>query len=159
MKNQLVAINAKYSHTNLAVRSLKKALDAAGIPAEFIEFTINQTSDDVLREIAAFVPDRVLFSCYIWNIAMVRRVGADLRLLFPEASILLGGPEVSFEAEEQLASMPWADGVLCGEGEGQIARVLAEDRPRGVIMRRLVDLDTRRFPTRIWMPCKKGDLL
>lgn len=147
MKTLLVAINAKYSHTNLAVRSLKKVLDSAGIPAESAEFTINQTPDDVLREIVAFTPERVLFSCYIWNIAMVRRVGADLRLLFPEASILLGGPEVSFDAEKQLASMPWADGILCGEGEGQITRVLAEDRPRGVFYADgFVDLDTLPFP-------------
>ena len=147
MKTLLVAINAKYSHTNLAVRSLKKVLDSAGIPAESAEFTINQTPDDVLREIVAFTPERVLFSCYIWNIAMVRRVGADLRLLFPEASILLGGPEVSFDAEKQLASMPWADGILCGEGEGQITRVLAEDRPRGVFYADgFVDLDTLSFP-------------
>lgn len=147
MKTLLVAINAKYSHTNLAVRSLKKVLDSAGIPAESAEFTINQTPDDVLREIVAFTPERVLFSCYIWNIAMVRRVGADLRLLFPEASILLGGPEVSFDAEKQLASIPWADGILCGEGEGQITRVLAEDRPRGVFYADgFVDLDTLPFP-------------
>ena len=147
MKTLLVAINAKYSHTNLAVRSLKKSLDAAGISAEFMEFTINQTPDEILRGIAAFAPDRVLFSCYIWNIAMVRRVGADLRLLFPEAAILLGGPEVSFDAEEQLASVPWADGILCGEGEGQIARVLGEDRPRGVFCADgFVNLDTLPFP-------------
>lgn len=147
MKTLLVAVNAKFSHTNLAVRSLKKALDAAEIPAEFAEFTINQTPDEILRGIAAFAPDRVLFSCYIWNIAMVRRIGADLRLLFPEASILLGGPEVSFDAEKQLQSMPWADGILCGEGEGQIARVLGEDRPRGVFCAdAFINLDTLPFP-------------
>ncbi len=147
MKTLLVAINAKFSHTNLAVRALKKALDAAKIPAEFAEFTINQMPDAILQEIAAFAPDRVLFSCYIWNIGMVRRIGADLRLLFPEASILLGGPEVSFDAERQLASMPWADGILCGEGEGQIARVLDEARPRGVFCADgFIDLDTLPFP-------------
>ncbi|MDD4808355.1 MAG: DUF4080 domain-containing protein [Oscillospiraceae bacterium] len=147
MKTLLVAINAKFSHTNLAVRCLKKALEAAGTAAEIAEFTINQPVDLILREIAAFAPERILFSCYIWNIALVRRIGADLRLLFPEASILLGGPEVSFDAQILLKKMPWADGILCGEGEGLIARVLAESRPRGVFCADgFIDLDTLPFP-------------
>lgn len=147
LKTLLVAINAKFSHTNLAVRCLKKALDAADIPAEFAEFTINQPVDTILREIAALSPDRVLFSCYIWNIALVRRIGADLRLLFPDASILLGGPEVSFDAEELLPTMPWADGILCGEGEGIIAQVLSQPRPCGIFSAdTFVDMDTLPFP-------------
>lgn len=80
LKTLLVAINAKFSHTNLAVRCLKKALDAADIPAQFAEFTINQPADTILQEIASFAPDRILFSCYIWNIALVRRCGADLQI-------------------------------------------------------------------------------
>lgn len=147
LRTLLVAINAKFSHTNLAVRCLKKALESEDIPCQIAEFTINQPKDTILREIAAFAPDRVLFSCYIWNIGLIRRIGSDLRLLFPEASILLGGPEVSFDCKELLDAMPWADAILSGEGEGIIAQVLSEKHPRGVFCADgFVDMDTLPFP-------------
>ena len=126
----LVAINAKYSHTNLAVRDLQNMLAAEGMEAGIAEYTINQSTREILSDLARRGADTYCFSCYIWNIEYVRKLGADLRLLFPEASILLGGPEVSFDPEERLAAMPWADAILCGEGEPQIAGVLREGRTR-----------------------------
>ena len=98
----LVAINAKYSHTNLAVRDLQNVLAAEGMDSGIAEYTINQPAREILRDLARRGADAYCFSCYIWNIEHVRKIGADLRLLFPEASILLGGPEVSFDPEERL---------------------------------------------------------
>ncbi|MDD3334510.1 MAG: cobalamin B12-binding domain-containing protein [Eubacteriales bacterium] len=126
MKTLLVAINAKYAHTNLAVRSLQLALTGAGIPAEFAEYTINQPVRDILADIALQSPDRILFSCYIWNRAYVCALGEQLRLLFPDALLALGGPEASFDAEEQLKALPWADAIFCGEGEKLLPQVLRE---------------------------------
>jgi len=129
----LVALNAKYSHTSLAVRKLCNALSASGIPAAFAEYTINQPVQELLSSLAAAAPDMLLFSCYIWNIQLVQRLGADFRKLFPQADILLGGPEVSFEAEALLARMPWADAILCGEGEELLPQLLqTQQHPRGV---------------------------
>ena len=95
-KTLLVAVNARFSHTNLAVRSLKLALDAAGIPAAFAEYTINQPVREILADIVSRAPGRLLFSCYIWNIRQVEQLGSEFRALFPDIPILLGGPEVSF---------------------------------------------------------------
>lgn len=147
MKILLAAINAKFSHTNLAVRYLKNALTAAGFDADFAEFTINQPARDILAALAAERPDCLLFSCYLWNIEYVRRIGADFRLLFPEASILLGGPEVSFDAEELLACVPWADAIVCGEGEQSLPAILRDPHPRGVYRADgSVALDSLSFP-------------
>ena len=55
-KTLLVAVNARFSHTNLAVRSLKLALDAAGIPAAFVEYTINQPVREILADIVSRAP-------------------------------------------------------------------------------------------------------
>ena len=128
----LVAVNAKFSHTNLAVRYLRHALEAAGIPAKIAEYTINQPQREILADIVRQSPGCVLFSCYIWNITLIRQLGEDLRLLYPQMPILLGGPEVSFDAQELLAGMPWASGILCGEGEGVIAAALSAEDVRGV---------------------------
>ncbi len=44
MKILLVAVNAKYIHSNLAVYSLKKAAERPAGEVEIAEYTINQQS-------------------------------------------------------------------------------------------------------------------
>lgn len=147
MNTVLVAINAKYSHTNLAVRYLRHSLLAQGIPCEIAEFTINQPVRSIVTDLALRNPDTLLFSCYLWNIEMIRRIGSDLRALFPEARILLGGPEVSFEAEALLPRLPFADAILCGEGEGLVAAaVLTKNLQRVYYPSCYTDLDALPFP-------------
>lgn len=69
----LVAINAKYIHSNLAVYSLKayaeKYAKNENIEIEIAEYTINQTEDEVLRNLYERKADILAFSCYIWEFA------------------------------------------------------------------------------------------
>lgn len=147
MKILLAAINAKFSHTSLAVRYLKNSLLQEGFSAEFAEYTINQSTRDILADIAAHKPDALLFSCYLWNIEYVRRIGSDFRRLFPKARILLGGPEVSFDAQIQLDCFSWADAIVCGEGEEILPHVLRLTDPRGVFQAsHQIDMDSLPFP-------------
>lgn len=147
MKTILVALNAKFSHTNLAVRYLRHSLLAAGIPCEIAEFTINQPVRAIVAALASRQPEALLFSCYLWNIELVSRIGGDLRMLFPKARILLGGPEVSYEAEALLPRFPFADGILCGEGELLAPKVLLGDDIHGVYHpEQYTNLDESPFP-------------
>lgn len=147
MKTILVAVNAKYAHTNLAVRYLRHSLEAAGIPCEIAEYTINQPVRAVVADLALRSPDALLFSCYLWNIDFVRRVGSDLRALFPRARIILGGPEVSYEAQALLPGLPFADAIVCGEGEDQVAAVLRADSLQSVYYpQEYTNLDKLPFP-------------
>lgn len=133
MKTLLIAINARHTHTSLAVRYLQNALDRNGISAAILETTINSPIERIMEDIAAHNAQRLLFSCYIWNREVIRAVGARCRALWPKAYIALGGPEVSYDGASQLAEMPWADAVFCGEGEELLPRLLAGgDCPRGV---------------------------
>ena len=123
MKFLLAAVNAKYIHSNLAVYSLKAYAEKygsgreAGCAIGIGEYTINQSPDEILRELYMARPDVVGFSCYIWNIDCVRQLTALIGQVMPEVPVWLGGPEVSWEAEEQLASMPEIAGIMIGEGE------------------------------------------
>lgn len=92
---------------------------------ELAEFTINHRTEEILREIYLRKPDVLLFSCYIWNIVYVREMAENCRKIMPEVLIWLGGPEVSYDAEETLRENPAVDGILCGEGE-ETFRLLAE---------------------------------
>ena len=117
MKILLAACNAKYIHSNLAVYNLRAY---AGTYAEHIvlkEYTINQSKDDILKDIYAENPDVLCFSCYIWNISFVKELVSDLAKILPETVFWAGGPEVSFDAEDFLQKNPCFTGIMVGEGE------------------------------------------
>lgn len=117
MKILLVAINAKYIHSNLAVYCLKSYAAKRGIEVELTEYTINHRRDDILMDIYQRKPDVVAFSCYIWNLEFVQDIAADLYKVLPDLEIWGGGPEVSYDAEKFLAKHPEFRGIMKGEGE------------------------------------------
>lgn len=117
MKILLVAINAKYIHSNLAVYNLKAYAKKYESEIEIIEFTINHQQDYILEEIYKKKPDVVAVSCYIWNFQYVKEVTADLNKLLPNVPIWFGGPEVSYDSSILLKELPYIKGIMYGEGE------------------------------------------
>ena len=113
----LVAINAKYIHSNLAVYSLKAYAKEYQEHVSLLEYTINHRTDYILQEIYKRQPDVLCFSCYIWNFRYVQELVAEFHKLKPEVSIWAGGPEVSYEARAFLSDYPMVRGVMVGEGE------------------------------------------
>lgn len=120
----LVAINAKYIHSNLAVYSLKAFAGKKYSCVEIAEYTINQQIDEILMGIYQRKPSVVCFSCYIWNITYVTYLIRELGKLLPNTDIWLGGPEVSFDAEEILLEYPQVKGIMRGEGEETFLELL-----------------------------------
>ncbi|MBQ8632393.1 MAG: B12-binding domain-containing radical SAM protein [Lachnospiraceae bacterium] len=123
MKILLAAVNAKYIHSNLAVYCLKSYAASKGQEAEIAEYTINQQTEEVLRDLYERNADVVAFSCYIWNIEFIKTVIKDYKKIRPQCEIWLGGPEVSYRAEALLAELPEVRGVMVGEGEEIFARL------------------------------------
>lgn len=121
----LVAINAKYIHSNLAVYSLKAYAGSKGMETELAEYTINHQIEMVLQDIYEREPDEVGFSCYIWNMDFVRELAEELHKVLPRVPIWLGGPEVSWNPEERLEEMPFVTGIMIGEGEQIFAELAA----------------------------------
>ncbi|QOV20290.1 B12-binding domain-containing radical SAM protein [Blautia liquoris] len=121
----LVAVNAKYIHSNLAVYSLKAYAKTKGIPVDLAEYTINQQKDEIMKGIFQYQPDLLCFSCYVWNISFVRELIMDLHKVLPKTKIWVGGPEVSFDADKVLQENAAIDGVMRGEGEKTFARLAA----------------------------------
>ncbi|MBQ1187779.1 MAG: B12-binding domain-containing radical SAM protein, partial [Peptococcaceae bacterium] len=62
-------------------------------------------------------PDVILFSCYIWNVEMLRQLCPLLKKIMPDCIIGFGGPEVSYESEKFLQENPAVDLIMRGEGE------------------------------------------
>ncbi|MGN1191823.1 MAG: B12-binding domain-containing radical SAM protein [Dorea sp.] len=119
MKILLVAVNAKYIHSNLAVYSLRAYADDPAV--EIAEYTINQQLDDILMDIYRRSPDVLCFSCYIWNLDDIEVLVREMGKLRPGLPIWLGGPEVSYDAADVLGRLPQVKGVMKGEGEETFA--------------------------------------
>ena len=117
MKILLAAVNAKYIHSNLAVYSLYRYTRKYRKYVTMQEYTINQKTEDIMQSIYRQRPDVLCFSCYIWNISIVRELASELHKVLPGMKIWLGGPEVSYDAARELERMPYAAGVMRGEGE------------------------------------------
>lgn len=121
MKLLLTTLNAKYIHTNLAIRLLYELnQDHEGL--EWKEFNIKEDKDEVARHCASF--EVVAFSCYIWNITQTLAVAEKIKALNPNTKILLGGPEVSYEFEDVIA-LDHVDYIIVGEGETAFSEFLS----------------------------------
>ena len=127
MRIILVAINAKYIHSNLAVYSLQayaeKYGNRKGYTLEVAEYTINQQPGYILAEIYKRNADLVCFSCYIWNISLVEQITQALSKV-SSAAIWLGGPEVTYHSREILVKYPWIKGIIKGEGEKTFLQII-----------------------------------
>lgn len=123
MKILLVSINASFMHTNLAIRCLKTFADKyflnknSQIKIDLAEYTINQPVGDVLRGIASFKADLVLFSTYIWNAEYTCKILPDIKKILPNALVGAGGPEFGYGATKYLKNLSSLDFIIFGEGE------------------------------------------
>lgn len=131
MKILLVGVNSKYIHSNPSIYYLRSyALDKAddkrliAEAVEIAEYTINQDKGEILRDIYQKKPDVIAFSCYLWNISYIYSLITAIADILPEADIWLGGPEVSFDPENQLAKYPMVRGIVSGEGERSFFRLV-----------------------------------
>lgn len=125
MKVLLVAVNAKYIHSNLAIYSLKANSGVYESQIQLMEYSINQYPEEIFRDLYQQKADVVCFSCYIWNIGIIEQVAGWLYQVAPQTRIWFGGPEVSFDVKERLQRCAFLEGVMYGEGEETFQEMMA----------------------------------
>lgn len=112
----LTTLNARYWHSSFGLRYLMANLEELTEQAQMLEFGINDNLNDVLDSILQRQPRIVGFGVYIWNVEQIAKLLPDLKRLQPEIQIVLGGPEVSYEIDQQ-EIVHHADYVIVGEAE------------------------------------------
>jgi radical SAM superfamily enzyme YgiQ (UPF0313 family) len=113
----LTTLNARYAHASFGLRYLMANLPpAVRRRAEMLEFDISQRAVDVLEAILARSPRIVGVGVYIWNAEQSLRLVADLKRVRPDVTVVLGGPEVSYETDRQ-EIVALADYVITGEAD------------------------------------------
>ncbi len=69
-------------------------------------------------------PQIIGFSCFNWNIGLTLKLCRIIKKISPGVTILLGGPEVSFEPEKMLADEICIDLIIRDEGEQTFLEML-----------------------------------
>jgi radical SAM superfamily enzyme YgiQ (UPF0313 family) len=90
------------------------------------EFDINQRPIEIVERLLAHDPKIIGLGVYIWNVTPTTEVVALLKKLRPDVKIVLGGPEVSYECDEQ-EIVRLADHTITGEADlkfGEVCRAL-----------------------------------
>lgn len=89
-----------------------------------LNYHVNTESDLIVKDILRYNPDVVGFSCYVWNMSKIIEVGKSIKRVF-SGVVVLGGPEVSFDAALRTADKGVSDYFIVGEGEKRLLRLLA----------------------------------
>ncbi len=132
MKLLLVSINSKYIHSSLAPYYLAAS---AGEDTLVIEGTVNEKPDRLLDNILNYAPEYVGFCSYIWNITRVLQLAESVKKKLPNTKIILGGPEVSYNAQDILQKHIFVDFIISGEGEKPIRELIQGNITNGVCYR------------------------
>jgi radical SAM superfamily enzyme YgiQ (UPF0313 family) len=133
----LATLNAKYPHAAFGLRYLHANLGPLAGRAAILEFDINQRTTDILEALLAHDPKIIGLGVYIWNAREATLLAANLKRLRPDLTLILGGPEISYETDQQEIAQ-YADFIITGEADLAFAelceKLLAGKRPLQKIM-------------------------
>lgn len=115
MKTILVAFNARYSHSCLAIRYIKEYNKDLDITLS--EHSVNEEIYDSYSSLLGFNADMYIFSVYIWNIEHTVKIAQMLKKALPDTIIAFGGPEAGYCTDELFLKYGFLDYVILGEGE------------------------------------------
>jgi len=118
----LATLNAKYIHASLGLRYLHANLEELQSEARICEYTINTRPIDIVEELLIQQPRIIGFGVYIWNSEQTLAVISQLKTIAPQIAIVLGGPEISYETEQQ-SLMDYTDYVVTGAADKSFYRL------------------------------------
>ena len=121
----LTTLNARYIHASLGLRYLAANMGELEQDTEIMEFILQSRPEETVEALLAAQPRIIGFGVYIWNVTEITRVVALLKCVAPEIIVVLGGPEVSYECNEQ-EIVRLADHVITGWGDISFAKLCRE---------------------------------
>ena len=146
----LCTFNARYSHASLGLRYLAANMGALEQSTSIVELTISHDPLEAAEKLLSNEPQIIGFGVYIWNSDVTLETIRILKSIAPEVCIVVGGPEVSYEFDEQ-AICTLADYVITGAADQRFAElckeVLSGNRPPGKIQSALpINLEQLTLP-------------
>ena len=121
----LTTLNAKYIHAAFGLRYLLANLGPLRPRGCILEFDINQRPVDIAEALLSREPKIIGLGVYIWNVAPATELVSILKRVRPDLTVVLGGPEVSYEFDGQpIAQL--ADHIITGEADLMFAEVCGQ---------------------------------
>ncbi len=150
----LATLNARYVHASLGLRFLAANMGGLKEETRIVEFVLGTRPADMVEALLAEKPRIVGFGVYIWNAEETTKAVAMLKRVSPEVIVVVGGPEVSYEIDEQRVCA-LADYVITGWGDITFAKlcrdILMGEPPRQkVIVGEQPDLSRIVFPYELY---------
>ena len=121
----LTTINARYVHAALGLRYLRANMGPLREATRIREFVLGDRPADIAERLLADRPQLIGFGVYIWNVEETTRLIAIIKRVAPEVVVVVGGPEVSYETEEQRICA-LADYVVTGWGDVTFPQLCAD---------------------------------
>ena len=118
----LSTLNARYIHASLGLRYLMANMGELARVTALHEFTLQSKLNDVADTLLAETPRIIGLGVYIWNAPQTLELVRLLKNKSPQTLIILGGPEVSYETEQQ-EIVRLADYVITGWGDISFAKL------------------------------------
>ena len=112
----LSTLNARYIHASLGLRYLLANMGDLRPQTHLFEFVINSRPIDIVETLLQNKPEIIGLGVYIWNAEETLQVVKLLKQISPDTIIVLGGPEVSYEMEQQ-EIVTLADYVITGQAD------------------------------------------
>ncbi len=121
----MIGINARYSHSNLALHYLRQYIDSPEYHIDIKEYSIKENLSKILCDIKGSCADVLVLSVYIWNSIIVKQLLKDLSdSLADTPRVILGGPEVSYTPQAWIDNFSAIDYIIAGPGEESLKRIL-----------------------------------
>ena len=128
----LCTINARYIHASLGLRYLYANMGELQRCTRLQEFTLEQRAEDIVEQLLTPELSIIGFGVYIWNVELTTEVIRLLKIVRPDIQLVIGGPEVSYELEEQPIG-ELADFIVTGAADTRFAElchdILTDQKP------------------------------
>jgi radical SAM superfamily enzyme YgiQ (UPF0313 family) len=133
----LATLNARYAHASLGLRYLLANMGDLQAQTALAEFVIGAKAADIVERLLARQPRIIGFGVYIWNVDETSQIVALLKRVAPQVIVVLGGPEVSHETDQQ-AICADADYVITGWGDVSFATLCRQLLAGEVVTQKII---------------------
>ena len=123
----LATLNARYIHASLGLRYLYANMAELQPITQMREFTLDQRPEDIVETLLNADVHIIGFGVYIWNVTQTLSVMRLIKILRPDIVLVVGGPEVSYEVDEQEIT-ELADHVVLGAADLSFAELCRDIR-------------------------------
>ena len=118
----LTTLNSRFTHSSLGLRYIYANMQELTCKTQILEFSINDAIQSIAEKILDQTPSIVGIGVYIWNVTETKELIEIIKKVSPQTTIILGGPEVSFEPFRVDLSL--ADFIIQGEGDTSFYKLI-----------------------------------